>query len=80
MTDTSGGSSYETLKRQMDAYQNVENKIKDNSLNLISKFPKDFKTKLGLYTGYDKSLSFNNIEIKEAKTANQNVDFGTTYN
>lgn len=80
LTDTSGGNSYEALTRQMDAYQKVESKIKENSLSLISKFPSEFKTKLGLLTGYDNSFSFNNIEIKEAKTANQNVDFGITYN
>lgn len=80
LSDTSDRNDYEEVSRQMDAYQKVENKIKENSINLISKFPEEIKTKLRLYTGYDKSLSFNNIEIKEAKTANQNVDFGITYN
>jgi hypothetical protein len=80
LTETNSENSYDALSRQINAYQKVEDKIKENSIDLISKFPLEFKTKLGLLTGYDESFNFSNIEIKKAKTANQNIDFGLTYN
>lgn len=73
-------NNYEGLSKQIAKYEKIEREIKNKSVDLISKFPPDLKSKIELYTGYDKSLNFSNIEIKEAKTTNENVDFGTTYN
>lgn len=73
-------SKYGGLYKQIDKYEKIKKEIKDKSFALISKLPSEFKTKIGLYTGYDKSIHFANIEIKEAKTTNENVDFGITYN
>jgi hypothetical protein len=76
----SDANKFGGLSNQMDKYEKIERDIKDKTLNLISKFPQEFKEKLNLYTGYDKSFKFTTIEIKEGKTSNENVDFGTTYN
>ena len=64
----------------IDDFEKNQNEINTKSLNIISKFPSEFKTKLGFYTGYDKSFDFNIVEIREGKSCNENVDFGTTYN
>lgn len=71
---------YGGLSKQIDKYQKIQSEVKSKSLDLISKFPSDFKTNIGMYTGYDKSFHFSNIEIKEDKTTNENIDFGITYN
>jgi hypothetical protein len=76
----SDANKFGGLSNQMDKYEKIERDIKDKTLNLISKFPPEFKEKLNLYTGYDKSFKFTTIEIKEGKTSNENIDFGTTYN
>lgn len=71
--------TYESLTRKIDKYEKIKKEFENKSSNLISKFPSDFKSKIDLYSGYDKSLHFANIEIKEQKTTNENVDFGITY-
>lgn len=77
---SSDQKSYEGISKQMEVYHNLESQIMEKSADIISKFPAEFKTTVGLYTGYDKSFSFKVIEIKEAKTTTENVDFGLTYN
>jgi len=72
-------NKYGGLSNKIDECKKYQKNIDDKSANLIDKLPKELKIKLGLYTGYSKSLDINNIEIKEDKTINQNTDFGTTY-
>lgn len=76
----SNQNKYGGLSKQIEIYDKIDSEIKDKSQNLISKFPEQFKRKLGLYTSYDKSFRFLSIEITEGKTINENIDFGTTYN
>lgn len=73
-------NNYGGLSNKIAKYHKIEREIESKSVDLISRFPSDFKSKIELYTGYDKSFNFSNIEIKEAKTTNVNVDFGITYN
>ena len=47
---------------------------------LVEKLPKDFISKIGLYTGYSKKIDFTNVTINEGKTSNEIIDFGITYN
>ena len=73
-------TKYGGLSKQIERYEKIERDVTEKSLNLISKFPTEFKEKINLYSGYDKSFKFIPIEIKEGKTSHENVDFGITYN
>ncbi|MDN3673631.1 hypothetical protein QWY99_11250 [Flavobacterium branchiarum] len=73
-------NDYKSLSNQVYRSRKIQNEIESKSINLIKGFPKEFKSNLAFYTGYDKSLNFSSVEIKEGKTANKNIDFGTTYN
>lgn len=73
-------NKYGGLATQIEKYEKIESEIKEKSQYLISKLPGQFREKIGLHTGYDKSLKFINLEIKEGKTSTENVDFGTSYN
>lgn len=75
----SDDEKYGSLSNKIDEYEKYQKIAIDKSSDLIDKFPKKVKLKLGLFTGYSKSLYFQNIEIKEEKTVNENTDFGTTY-
>lgn len=75
----SDDEKYGSLSNKIDEYEKYQKIAIDKSSDLIDKFPKKVKLKLGLFTGYSKSLYFQNIEFKEEKTVNENTDFGTTY-
>ncbi|WP_396192379.1 carboxypeptidase-like regulatory domain-containing protein [Flavobacterium sp.] len=70
---------YGGLSNKINEYEKYQKIAIDKSSDLIDKFPTKVKLKLGLFTGYSKSLYIQNIEIKEEKTVNKNTDFGTTY-
>ena len=65
---------------ESDDFEKAQKEINTKSVDIISRFPKEFMSKLGIYTGHDRSFDFSVVEIMEGKSSTQNVDFGTTYN
>lgn len=56
----------------------IKQKRTDKIEKLVSSFPEDFKSKLGIYGLYNKSIDFSFILIGEGKTENNISDFGIT--
>lgn len=77
---TDDDKKYGGLSNQIEKYTSIEKDIKEKSLMFISKLPSEFKDKLNLQTGYENSLHFLRLEIKEGKNTTKNIDFGATYN
>jgi len=70
---------YGGVSKKIELYQSLEKSAFEKSENLIAKIPSKIRFNIGILTGYSKSLDFQSVEIKEAKTMNIITDFGTTY-
>jgi hypothetical protein len=70
---------YGTFSKRYAEYQKLQKKKMELAEIIIGKFPIEFKSKIGLYSGYSKKLKFHKVTVDEAKTSNEIIDFGITY-
>jgi hypothetical protein len=74
-----GDNEYPNVSKRIEAYTKIEKQKMDLAKSIIDKFPQDFKSKIGLYTGFSNKLDFSTVTIDQGKTSNKVVDFGITY-
>ena len=65
-------------KESTDDYYKYEKLANEKAIKLIESFPKDFKNKIKLYTGYSYTYDFSTITIEKDKNINVISDFGIT--
>jgi hypothetical protein len=70
---------YGGISKKIELYQTLEKSAIDKSEILIDKIPNKIRYKIGLLSGYSKSLDFQIVQINEGKSKNIITDFGTTY-
>jgi hypothetical protein len=70
---------YGSFSKRYDAYRKLEKQKMDFAETIIDKLPKDFTSKIGIYTGYSKKIELSSVTIDEGKTSNEIIDFGITY-
>ena len=67
------------VSKQYEGYTKVKKQKMDLAENIISKLPKEFQWKIGLYGPYSNKIDFSTLRINEGKTNNKVIDFGITY-
>lgn len=76
---TADDNKYGTFSKRYAEYQKLQKKKMELAEIIISKFPIEFTSKIGLYSGYSKKLKFHKVTVDEGKTSNEIIDFGITY-
>lgn len=67
------------LTKRYDTYRKFEKQKMEVAEKIIDNFPKEFKSKLRLYSAYSRKLEIRSVRIEEGKTTNEIIDFGITY-
>jgi len=70
---------YGSFSKKYDAYRKLEKQKMEFAETILDKLPKDFTSRIGLYTGYSKKIELSTVTIEEGKTTNEIIDFGITY-
>jgi len=76
--DSTASASLHVSSDNLTKYYLFKKQSQDKAEKLIDMLPKDFTSKIQLFTGYSNALDFSTIHIEERKTATQNTNFGIT--
>jgi len=57
----------------------TEKELNDKIAEIIQSFPNHLKSKVGLDTGFDNSITFKKIKVIKDRANVENIDFGTSY-
>lgn len=71
--------SLSKMQQNINISNKLEKELMEKSETLINSFPKDFISKIKLYTPYSYSYDFGTVFIEGNKSVNEVIDFGTTY-
>ncbi len=78
ITDFNANATLSEMQANITFSNEIETIIRTKSEKLIDLLPKEFKSKIKLYSGYSNAFDFSGIYIEEGETKNNNSDFGIT--